>query len=186
MGASWGGLAAVTRILRELPRDLGTAIAIAQHRRAGSGSALAEVLAHECALPVDEAEDKQPIEPNRVYVAPSDYHLLVEPGHFALSVDERVQFARPSIDVLFESAADAYRERLLGVLLTGANDDGAAGLAAIRARGGCTVVQDPSTAERREMPDSAIAAGGAVTVLPLEQIGSFLASRCRSPHGAPA
>src|SRR5207247_10114796 len=126
-------------------------------------------------------EDKTAIEPRHVYIAPSDYHLLVEAGSFALSVDERVQHARPSIDVLFESAADAYGDRVIGVILTGANEDGAAGLARTKARGGIAVVQDPSQAERRTMPDAAIAATVADAVLPLDQIGPFLYGLCVRP-----
>jgi two-component system chemotaxis response regulator CheB len=108
-------------------------------------------------------------------VAPADYHLIVEPGHLALSTDDAVQFARPSVDVLFESAADAYGERAVGVILTGVNEDGAAGLARIAAAGGFTVAQDPSTAEQPDMPAAAIARGAARRVLPLEQIGPLLA-----------
>jgi two-component system chemotaxis response regulator CheB len=126
---------------------------------------------------VVEVEDKDLIAPGRVYLAPPDYHLLVEPGSFALSVDERVQYARPSIDVLFESAADAYGERVIGVVLTGANADGAAGLARIAKRGGAAIVQDPETAEAREMPAAALAAAPA-TVLPLESIGPHIAELC--------
>jgi two-component system chemotaxis response regulator CheB len=113
-----------------------------------------------------------------VYLAPPDYHLLVERGSFALSVDERVQNARPSIDVLFESAADAYGEGVIGVILTGANQDGAAGLAKIKERGGVAIVQDPSGAERRTMPDAAIAATVADAVLPLDEIGRFIYGLC--------
>jgi two-component system chemotaxis response regulator CheB len=127
---------------------------------------------------VQDAEDKMAIERGKVYIAPPDYHLLVEHGSFALSVDERVQFARPSIDVLFESAAHSYGPGVIGIILTGANEDGAAGLAAVKARGGVAVVQDPSDAERRTMPDAAIAATAADAVLPLEGIGEFLYALC--------
>ncbi len=121
-------------------------------------------------------DDKEPLVAGRVYVAPSDYHVIVEEGHLALSTEEFVQFARPSIDVLFESAADTYGERVVGVLLTGLNEDGAAGLARISDAGGVTVVEDPATAERAEMPAAAIARGAAQHVLPLEEIGPFLAA----------
>src|SRR5207247_7044474 len=123
-------------------------------------------------------EDKTAIEPRHVYIAPSDYHLLVEAGSFALSVDERVQHARPSIDVLFETAADAYGDRVIGVILTGANEDGAAGLARIKARGGVAIVQDPAGAAKRVMPEAAIAATVADAVLPLEDIGRFIYGLC--------
>jgi two-component system chemotaxis response regulator CheB len=124
---------------------------------------------------VREAGDKDSIQPGRVYLAPPDYHLLVEPEGFALSTDEAVQYSRPSIDVLFDSAADTYGDRLIGVLLTGANEDGAYGLRRVRRRGGVTIVQDPETAERRTMPDAAIAAGAADLVLPLDGIAPKLA-----------
>jgi two-component system chemotaxis response regulator CheB len=121
------------------------------------------------------AHDKEPLRPGTVFVAPPDYHLLVETGHLALSTEDVVQFARPSIDVLFESAADAYGAGTVGVLLTGVNQDGAAGLARIAAAGGHTIAQDPKTAERPEMPAAAIKRGAAKRVLELDQIGRFLA-----------
>jgi two-component system, chemotaxis family, protein-glutamate methylesterase/glutaminase len=179
IGASWGGLAAVSRILADIPPDLEQAIVIAQHRHPDSfASTLPELLALQIARPVRDIEDKLPIEPSRVYVAPADYHVLVERGSFALSLEERVQFARPSIDVLFESAADAYRERVIGVILTGANEDGAAGLARIKQLGGVAIVQDPAGALRRAMPQAAIDATRADAVLPLQEIGSFLYGLC--------
>jgi two-component system chemotaxis response regulator CheB len=179
IGASWGGLAAVSRILSDIPSDLDQAIVVAQHRHPDSrASTLPELLALRIARPVREIEDKLPIEPSHVYVSPPDYHVLVEHGSFALSLEERVQFARPSIDVLFESAADAYRERVIGVILTGANEDGAAGLRRIKDRGGVAVVQDPRQALRRAMPDAAIAATVADAILPIEEIGKFLYGLC--------
>ena len=134
-------------------------------------------------LPVADANDKTPIEPGHVYLAPPDYHLLVQPGYFSLSTDDRVHFARPSIDVLFESAADAYRERVVGVILTGANADGAAGLSRIKRSGGVAVVQDPLTAERNEMPGAALAATAADAILPLGEIGPFLYGLLCEPAG---
>jgi two-component system, chemotaxis family, protein-glutamate methylesterase/glutaminase len=182
IGASWGGLAAVSRILADIPSDLGQAIVIAQHRHPDSrATTLPELLALQIARPVRDIEDKLPIEPSHVYVTPPDYHVLVERGSFALSLEERVQFARPSIDVLFESAADAYRERVIGVILTGANEDGAAGLRRIKERGGVAIVQDPAQALRRTMPDAAIAATVADAILPLEEIGRFLYGLCVPP-----
>jgi two-component system chemotaxis response regulator CheB len=179
IGASWGGLYAVGRILSDIPVELEQAIVIAQHRHPGSTeSTLAELLGLQISRPVRDIEDKLAIEAHHVYVAPRDYHVLVEPGSFALSLEERVQYARPSIDVLFETAADAYRERLIGVILTGANEDGAAGLRRIKERGGVAVVQDPAQALRRTMPDAAIAATVADAVLPLEEIGKFLYGLC--------
>jgi two-component system chemotaxis response regulator CheB len=179
IGASWGGLAAVSRILSDIPRDLGQAIVLAQHRHPDApSSTLPELLGLQIARPVVDVEDKLPIEPGHVYVAPPDYHVLVERGSFALSLEERVQYARPSIDVLFETAADAYRERAIGVILTGANEDGAAGLRRIKENGGVAIVQDPAQALRRSMPDAAIAATAADAILPLEEIGPFLYGLC--------
>jgi two-component system, chemotaxis family, protein-glutamate methylesterase/glutaminase len=172
-------LHAVGQVLSDIPLDLEQPIVIAQHRSAeGAQSALGELLGHQIARPVLEVEDKMAIERSKVYLAPADYHLLVEPGSFALSVDARVQHARPSVDVLFESAADAYRDGVIGVILTGANEDGAAGLAKIKAMGGVAVIQDPNSAERRAMPDAAIAATVADAVVPLDAIGRFLYGLC--------
>jgi two-component system chemotaxis response regulator CheB len=162
-----------------LPESTGTAVAIAQHRSPDPlGLGLASLLQAATPLPVEEATDKEPIRGGHVYLAPADYHLLVEPGQFTLSVDARVNFARPSIDVLFESAADAYGAAVIGVLLTGANEDGAAGLARIEERGGFALVEDPDTAQRREMPAAGLAATAGATVLPVERIGSFLGGLC--------
>ena len=180
IGASWGGLLAVGTLLEGIPQELDQAIVVAQHRSADSSRGVLEsLLQRHIGRPVSEPGDKEAIEPCRVYVAPADYHLLVERGHFALSVDARVQFARPSIDVLFESVAEAYRDRAVGIVLTGANEDGAAGLAAIKRNGGVAIVQDPHTAERRAMPDAAIGRSVADAVLPLEEIGPFLYGLCR-------
>jgi two-component system chemotaxis response regulator CheB len=184
VGASWGGLHAVGRLLESLPEADWPAIVLAQHRSPSSVSGeLERLLQRHSRGPVLEVADKDAIEPGRVYVAPPDYHLLVEPGWFSLSIDARVQHARPSIDVLFESIADAYRSRAIGVVLTGASADGAAGLARIKARGGVAIVQDPGTAERREMPRAAIDATNADAVLPLEEMGRFLFGLCCLPGG---
>jgi two-component system, chemotaxis family, protein-glutamate methylesterase/glutaminase len=185
VGASWGGLEAVSRLLAGLPAQVDLPVAVAQHRHSGSTpGGLAELLHLRIKRPVQDAEDKMVIERGNVYVAPPDYHLLVERGSFALSLDERVQFARPSIDVLFESAAYAYGPAVIGIILTGANEDGAAGLAAVKQRGGVALVQDPRDAERRTMPDAALAATAADAVLPLEEIGHFLYGLCVAPEAA--
>jgi two-component system chemotaxis response regulator CheB len=179
VGASWGGLDAVGRLLGDLPVQVDVPVLIAQHRHSTSAQAgLPELLRLRVRRPVQDAEDKMEIERGKVYIAPPDYHLLVERGSLALSVDERVQFARPSIDVLFESASYAYGPGVIGIILTGANEDGAAGLATIKARGGVALVQDPAGAERRTMPDAAIAATNADAVLPLEEMGHFLYGLC--------
>ena len=178
IGCSWGGLGALGTIFSKLPPTLDVAIAIAQHRMAQSADCLAVSLQKKSPLPVIDVNDKDPIERGRIYLAPPDYHLIVEQGSFALSTDEVVQYARPSIDVLFESAAESYGERVLGVILTGANEDGATGLAHVKRRGGCAVVQDPSTAVRAEMPKAALAATNVDKVLPLDEIAGFLAQVC--------
>lgn len=179
IGASWGGLEAVSTLLDGLSADVEATVVVAQHRGRDSERGLLEsFLQRHVRRPVSEPEDKEPIERGRVYVAPADYHLLVERGHFALTTDSHVQYARPSIDVLFESVADAYRERAIGIVLTGLNEDGAAGLATIKKRGGVAIVQDPSTAERREMPDAALAATSADAVLPLAEIPNYLYGLC--------
>ena len=135
---------------------------------------LERLLGARCDLAVRGAEDKQPLAAGTVLVAPADYHLLVEPGSVALSVDEPLNYSRPSIDVLFSSAASAYGDRVAGVVLTGSNADGAQGLARIAARGGEALVQEPASAERSEMPAAAVAAVPGARVLALERIGPAL------------
>jgi two-component system chemotaxis response regulator CheB len=175
IGTSLGGMRALERVLSALALDFPLAIAIVQHRGVDvAQSQLSRILQLKCALPVYECNDKEPIVGGRVYLAPPDYHLLIDEGRFALSVDERVYYARPSIDVLFESAADIYREAVLGVLLTGASGDGTRGAGRIKARGGQVVAQEPSTAEAPVMPQSAISAGLVDHVLPLDEIGAYL------------
>jgi two-component system chemotaxis response regulator CheB len=177
IGASWGGLTALERVLGGLPRDFTTPIAIAQHRSADGGSmGLAQLLSGYSPLPVVDVEDKQPIEGGRVYLAPPDYHLYLDEDGFALSCDDAVLYSRPSIDVLFESAADRYRDRLIAVVLTGANEDGAHGIAAVKRLGGYTIVQNPVEAERPEMPRAALAAIDPDKVLSLEAIPRALAA----------
>ena len=179
IGTSWGGLQALSRLLSDLPAEIGQPIVIAQHRAVESPEgALARLLEQHTDRVVRDAEDKDTLEPRHVYLAPPDYHLLVEAGSLALSTEDAVQFARPSIDVMFETAADAYGERAIGIVLTGANDDGAAGLARIKGRGGVAIVQDPDSSERRRMPDAAIAAVDADAILRIEEMGPFLYGLC--------
>ena len=154
------------------------AIAIVQHRRVDEDSRLLDLLRAHTSMPVVEPEDKTPIERGTVYLAPSDYHLLVEDRHFALSTDAPVLHARPSIDVLFESAADAYGPRLLAIVLTCASDDGVAGALAVRARGGRVVVQDPTGATSPILPRAVIARGAADRILPLDEIAAWVATAC--------
>jgi two-component system chemotaxis response regulator CheB len=179
IGASWGGLYAIGQVLSDLPSEIDQPIVIAQHRHPDSPErTLAELLQLRTERLVQDVEDKMPIERNHVYIAPPDYHVLVERGSYALSVEERVQFARPSIDVLFESAADAYGAAVIGIILTGANEDGARGLARIKQRGGVALVQDPAGAMRRTMPDAAMSRTAADAVLPVEEIGKFVFGLC--------
>jgi two-component system, chemotaxis family, protein-glutamate methylesterase/glutaminase len=174
IGASAGGLHALRTVLEALPADFTIPIVVVQHRSRDS-ELLCELLQEATPLPVMEVNDKVATTRGHVYVAPPDYHLLVEEGYFALSVDEPVRFSRPSIDVTFESAVDSYGMDTIGVVLTGANQDGAHGLRRIVEAGGYAVVQDPATAEVRVMPQAAIAAVPNVRVIPLEQIGRHLA-----------
>jgi two-component system chemotaxis response regulator CheB len=175
-GASLGGTRALQVVLAGLPRDFPLPVAVVLHRRRDSADRLAALLQGAGPLAVKEAEDKQSIVPGGVYLAPADYHLLVEKGNLALSTEAPVTYARPSIDVLFESAADAYGAGVIAVVLTGASADGAQGAARIRERGGTVVVQDPEKAEARVMPEAVLAAGPA-HVLPLEEIAPFLVKR---------
>lgn len=178
IGASLGGLVALQRLLSALPVSFGPPIAIAQHRLADHDSRLLQLLARECALPVVEPNDKLAIEQGHVYLAPPDYHLLVDRGTLCLSVDEPVTYARPSIDVLFESAAEAYGSATVGILLTGSSDDGAAGIAAVARVGGRTFVEDPTTAESAVAPRAAIARTKPNHVLPLPAIAPALLRAC--------
>ena len=181
IGASWGGLHAVGSVLEGIGPDLGCAIVVAQHRNPyDENELLPELLARRSGLPVLDGSAKDPLIPGRVVVAPPGYHLLVEEGCTELSCEDLVQFSRPSIDVLFESVAAEYGPRAIGVVLTGANADGAHGLAEIARRGGYTVVQDPATSERSEMPRAALEALTPDAVLPLEAIGAHLEGLVRT------
>jgi two-component system chemotaxis response regulator CheB len=175
IGASAGGVEALAVLLPALPATFRPSLFIVQHLPRERPSLLAEIFARRCARPVREAEDKEPIEPGTVYFAPPDYHMLLEKNRqIALSADEPVHFSRPSIDVLFESAAEVYGERLLGIILTGANEDGAAGLHAIHKAGGVTVVQQPDSAKVPLMIVSALQRGPADYVLSLPEIAQLL------------
>jgi two-component system chemotaxis response regulator CheB len=177
IGASAGGVEVLSMLLSALPAACRLPLIIVMHIPRERPSLLPEVFGARCALPVKEAEDKEPIQPGTVYFAPPDYHLLIDRGPaFALSTDEPVHFSRPSIDVLFDSAADIYGERVLGVILTGANQDGAEGLAAIGRAGGRTVVQDPVSAAVPYLPQAALEEGPVDFVLSLEQLRELFAS----------
>jgi two-component system, chemotaxis family, protein-glutamate methylesterase/glutaminase len=177
IGASAGGIEVLMALLSVIPASCRVSFFIVVHIPRERPSLLPEVFAARCALPVKEAEDKEPIQPGTVYFAPPDYHVLIDRGPaIALSGDEPVHFSRPSIDVLFDSAADIYGERLLGLILTGANQDGAEGLAAIGRAGGRTVVQDPASAAVAYLPEAALREGPVDAVLPLEQLQALFAS----------
>ena len=175
IGTSAGGVEALSVLLPALPAGLRAAVFIVLHLPRERPSLLVDIFAPKCALPVREAEDKEPVERGTVYFAPPDYHLLVDEGpRLALSADEPVNYSRPSIDVLFESAADVYGKRLLGIILTGANEDGAPGLEAVRRAGGATIVQEPRSAQVPMMAESALKRGPVDLVLSLEQIADLL------------
>lgn len=176
VGASWGGLHALTALVRALPEDFALPLAIIQHRSRDAGALLGELLQDHTSHPVREAEDKEPFCPGCIYVAPPDYHLLIERDHFGLSLEEAVRYSRPSIDVAFASAAETCGARVVGVVLTGANADGAEGLQRIIARGGLGFIQRPDEAECPIMPEAAIKASPKASVLSIAEIASRLAS----------
>jgi two-component system, chemotaxis family, protein-glutamate methylesterase/glutaminase len=173
VGVSAGGLQALCTIVGDLGADFEMAMVIVQHRSKDS-YALCDVLQDCCSLPVHEITDKEPIGAGRVYLAPPDYHVLVEHGYFSLSVDDPIRHSRPSIDLMFETAADAYGSELIGVVLTGANHDGARGLRLIVDRGGAAIVQDPATAEVSVMPRAAQAKVPEAQVVRVEEIAPLL------------
>lgn len=176
IGASAGGFEALRRLFSRLPESFPLPVVVVQHLQASQQVSWEDWVGDSCRLAVEEAEDKGAIAPGRIHFAPPGYHLLIERDEtFTLSVDEKVRFSRPSIDVLFESAAAVWRSEVVGVILTGANNDGADGLRSIREAGGLAIVQDPSTAEQSEMPEAALRATRMVHVLGPEDIGEFLA-----------
>lgn len=182
IGGSAGGVSAVREVLRALPPDHSAAIFIVLHQFAGApASLLANVFDRACELPVIDARDGQRIVPGRVYVAPPDHHLLLEPEVVRLSHGPRENGYRPSIDVLFRSAAVAFGARVTGVILSGMLDDGAAGLWAIRQRGGHAIVQDPGSAEYPDMPRNAMAAVAVDDALPAHRIAARLVELAARP-----
>lgn len=175
VGASWGGLAAVRTILAALPEDFDIPTVVVQHRHRDSDSKLGRFITRHTRMQVCDVEDKMPVEPGHLYIAPPDYHTLVDQGFLSLSTEAPVRYSRPSIDVMLTSAAAAYGRRTVGVVLTGANADGAEGLRRVADVGGLAIVQDPATAEVAAMPEAAIAAVPQARVFPLDRIGAFLA-----------
>jgi two-component system chemotaxis response regulator CheB len=175
IGASAGGIEALTVLLPALAPRLMPPVFIVLHLPRDKPSVLAEIFAPKCAVPVREAEDKEAVAPGTIYFAPNNYHLLVDQGpQLSLSADDPVHHSRPSIDVLFESAAEIYGSRLLGIILSGANEDGACGLAAIHDAGGVTIVQSPETARAPNMALSALKLRPADQVPPLDEIAQIL------------
>ncbi len=179
IGASAGGTKALLKIVPELPPKSCPPVMVVRHVREGSDFHLPDVLDQKSGVLVKEAYDKEPIHPGTVFMAPPGYHLLVEEdGTLALSTESKVCNARPSVDVLFESAAKVFEDKLVGIILTGANSDGSRGLKEIKAFGGLTIVQDPATAESNTMPMEAIKTVEVDHVLELDAIGPFLKGLC--------
>jgi two-component system chemotaxis response regulator CheB len=177
IGASAGAVQALQVILPRLPVGYPLPVLVVVHVPPDRSNVLLPLFQTKCRIPVKEAEDKEPMVGGVIYFAPSDYHLLVEAdGALALSNDEPVNYSRPSIDVLFESAADAYGPALVGVILTGANNDGAAGLKAVTDAGGVAIVEDPAKAYASAMPDAALDAAATAKVMNLDAIASYLSS----------
>ena len=175
IGTSAGGVEALSRLLPSLPAGLRATVYVVIHLPRARPSLIVDLFRPRCVVDVREAQDKEPAAPGTVYFAPPDYHLLVDDGpQLALSSDDLVHFSRPSIDVLFESAAEVYGDRLLGIILTGASEDGSSGLQAVHRAGGCTIVQQPESAQAPLMVESALKRSPVDLVLPLEQIARIL------------
>ncbi len=177
IGSSAGGLNALKVLFRGLHERFNIPLIIVQHISPDSENYLIQILNDIRTLQVKEADEKEQPMPGIAYLAPPNYHLLIEPDRtFTLTIDERVNYARPSIDVLFETAAEAYKDKLIGIILTGANNDGSKGLKKIKEFGGLTLVQDPESSEVESMPRAAIQATAVDQILPLDEIAAFLNS----------
>lgn len=175
VGTSAGGLLAVSTLLEKLPKHYPVPIIIVQHRSKEPTSLLEEILQSKCRIKVKQADEKEKIENGIVYIAPPDYHLLIENDFtFSLSADEPVRFSRPSIDVLFESAVSVYKDKLIGIVLTGTNNDGELGIKAIAENNGLTIVQNPKEAQFPAMPLAAIHTGKVDHIFTLSEIQGFL------------
>ena len=181
IGASSGGVEALCRVVRGLPANLDAAVFVVLHMAPDRESALPAILAREAVLPAVQATDGQPIRPGTIYVAAPDRHLIVRPGHMALTAGPTENRVRPSVDALFRSAAVAYPGRTIGVVLTGNLDDGAAGLAAVKRCGGLAIVQDPAEAFARSMPQSALDATDVDHVALLDEMGPLIARLVDEP-----
>jgi len=174
IGTSWGGLAALSKLLGDLPADFSIPVVLVQHRSTDSEHLLVQLLQDATDLRVCEIEDKDALTPGTVHLAPANYHVLIDDGYASLTLEEPVRFSRPSIDVMLTSVADTYGSAAIGVVLTGANEDGARGLAHIVKRGGLALVQDPKTAEIPIMPEAAIRSVPTAEVLPLDALAPRL------------
>jgi two-component system chemotaxis response regulator CheB len=184
VGTSWGGLNALRELVGSLPADFRIPTVLVQHRHRQSDHLLSTFLQERTTLAVTEVEDKMPIEAGTLFVAPADYHLLVDRGIFSLSTDAPVRYSRPSIDVTFFSAADAYAAATIGVILTGANSDGSRGLRRIFDRGGLALVQEPTTAESPTMPTAAIRCVPDARVATISQISAMLVEAAKEGEGS--
>jgi len=183
IGSSAGGISALTAVLNPLPCEFPLPIIIVQHLHPLSDNYLAHILDSRCALTVKQADEKESIQAGLIYIAPPNYHLLVEEDFtFSLSLEAPVNFSRPSVDVLFESATYAYRNKLIGIILTGANSDGSIGIKKIKEVGGYIIVQDPATAEADAMPKAAINSTKVDIVLPVDEIGTYLLKLVNRSH----
>ncbi|MCX7171677.1 MAG: chemotaxis protein CheB [Proteobacteria bacterium] len=186
IGVSSGGMQALKILLGQLPADYPLPLLVVQHISADAGDGLARLLDELCQIRVREADEQDKICPGTVYLAPANYHLLVgQDGTLELSADPPVSYARPSIDVLFESAAEAYGPALIGVVLTGANFDGSQGLKTLKQQGGVTIVQDPADAAFPQMPLAALAATAVDYVVPLDEIAALLKKLAAVPPSLP-
>ena len=181
IGGSAGSLEVIINIIQQLPRNSGAVFIVIVHRKNDKDSILENLFSYKTELHVTEVEDKDLILPNTIYIAPPDYHLLIETESiFSLDSSEKVHFSRPSIDVTFESVADVFRDRVVGILLSGANADGAAGISHIKTMGGHTIVQNPETAEVSFMPQQAIHRGAVDDILDADQIPTVLLNLLRN------
>jgi two-component system chemotaxis response regulator CheB len=175
IGASAGGLFAVSDILEQLPGNYPIPIVVVQHRLKDQRDLLEQVLQSKCLIKVKQADEKEKIRGGLVYIAPPDYHLLIEEDEtFSLTTDMPVRFSRPSIDVLFETAAHAFGKTLIAIILTGASSDGAAGMIEIKKHGGLTIAQDPAEAEFSFMPEASIRTNAINYVWKIPEIKQFL------------
>jgi two-component system chemotaxis response regulator CheB len=175
IGGSAGSLVAIFKVLADLRNDFSAPILFVVHRIHSADTGLEELLATKTTLAVSEVEEKDVIEKGHLYICPPDYHVLIEPDEsFSLDVSEKINFSRPSIDVVFRSAADVFGSRLIAILLSGANTDGAAGMLQVQEKGGITIVQEPPDAQVSYMPEQALRMLTPHHIVPADKIGQLL------------